>query len=491
MKKHLLLSALAVATITPLATAQNPATDPNCNPTENLKLEWYHAPQEPLVKNASGAGYVVGTKQTGVTGGDIARTGIGSCGKFFVPVLGHGIYIYGPDGLIETIDNKDTWLSINCDEAGHVYFRHDDGGWWDSRSCYNAGTATESPGALYHQDKTKFSVIDAKTNRVIKSNIPMPGIGNSNRFDELPHLVGNMVEDDYVEMPILVNGKTSGVEIIYDKLVPRDNQATFNIGDVLKNAGFPSSGNNAATVKTNAMIQMINGGQSMAVLANPTYQMTSSTKGWGNNIALFNFDEDEDDFVFSGKWFNTPNHSTCSGFYIFNYEGKNYIIYPTGMMGDEASADGFFVMPEELLDTPRNKTNEEDPADWSVQVHKRIAHKYATDFYGYGGSYRGLNVEPVEGEDGKFRIYLYCPYKVMEVWTLDMTGTSGVEDIIADIEEAKIFGGEGVVVTQSEGPAQVFTLAGQLVAEGKGKIAVPAGVYIVKADNKAAKIIVR
>lgn len=484
MKKHLLLSTLAVASLAPLATAQNPATDPNCNPTDNLKLEWYYAPVEALVKTG-GIG-VQGNATSGPTSGDVARTGIGSCGKFFVPVLGHGVYVYGEEGLIQQIDDPDTWISINCDDAGHVYFRTDAGGWFDSKSCYTNG----DPGALYHQDKSTFSVIDAETLSIIKTKVPLPGIGSGNRFDELPHVNGNMVEGDGIEIPILVQGKTSGIEIIYDKLIPRDNQATFNIGDVLKKAGFPST-NQANTVQTTAMTQMINNGNGIAVLANPTYQVTSSANGWGNNIALFEWDEDEDDYIFSGKWFNTPNHNTCSGFYVFNYLGKNYIIYPTGMQSGEASADGFFIMPEELVDTPKNKTNEEDPADWSEQVHKKIAHKYATEFYGFGGSYRGLNVEPIKGDEGKFRIYLYCPYKVMEVWTLDMTGSTGIEEIVADKDEAKIFGGVGVVVTQSEGPAQVYTLAGQLVAQGKGTIAVPAGVYVVKADNKAAKVIVR
>ena len=79
----------------------------------------------------------------------------------------------------------------------------------------------------------------------------------------------------------------------------------------------------------------------------------------------------------------------------------------------------------------------------------------------------------------------------MEVWQLDLTGSAGVEDIVADINEAKIFGGEGRIIVESESVAQVYSVAGQLIAEGNGSIAVPAGVYIVKADNKAAKIVVK
>ena len=490
MKKHLLLSAVMTATFAPITLADavgNPATDPNCNPSSNLKLEWYLVPSEALVKTGGKDG-VVGSAATGVQSGDVARTGIGSCGKFFVPVLGHGVYVYGENGLIEIIDNADTWLSINCDDAGHVYFRTDEGSWFGKDACYSDGT----PGGLYNPGKATFSVIDAKTNQVIKTKVPLYNAPKNCRFDELPHVNGNMVEDR-VEVPVVLQGKESGVEFIYDKLEPvSSNPATFNIGSVLKDANFPKTPNNAQTASTTAVAQTFNNGNSIAILANPTYQTTSSRNGWGNNIAVFDWSDDDDDFIFSGKWFNTPNHNACSGFDIFNYQGKNYILYPTGYDPaiNESAADGFYVMPEELLDTPQNN-NDVYSEDWKTQDHKPVAKKFATAFYGYGGTYRGLNVEPIEGEDGKFRIYLYCPYKVMEVWTLDLSGSTGIEDIVASKDEAKIFGGEGVVVTQSEGPAQVYTLAGQLVAQGKGTIAVPAGVYVVKADNKAAKVIVK
>lgn len=133
-----------------------------------------------------------------------------------------------------------------------------------------------------------------------------------------------------------------------------------------------------------------------------------------------------------------------------------------------------------------------DPnSDWNDQIHKPVAYKYSTDGIVTGNNWRGINVEPMDGEDGKFRIYFYNPGKSMQVWQLDLTESAGINDIVADETEAKIFGGEGRIIVHCEGSAQVFSVAGQLIAEGNGSIEVPAGIYIVKADNKAAKIVVR
>lgn len=478
MKKNLLLSVLAVASVIPMM-AQDPSDAATVRYSTNLKLEYYVVPTGDAANRTA----------------NIARSGIGVNGKFYVSVLEKGVMVFNKDGQIKMIDKNDTWISINCDDAGHVYFRNDKGGWNDPLACTEG-----KPMAWYHPNKSMFSVIDTKTDEIIARDITMNGIDQC-RFDELPHVSGNMVSD-WIEIPVItVSGQNTGVGFMYDALKPIGTE-DFNTNTCLTEGKFEGTAKNRQTV---AQAQMFNDNSSIAVLANPVNNVTTAAKGWGNNIAVYNLEDiliedgdpnDPNDydqiFMFSGKWLSLPNHNGCSGFNIFSYNGENYILYPTGMFGEWPASDGFFVTKLRMVDSPRNKTNEEDPADWSNQLHEAIAYKYATEFYGAEGTnYRGLNVEPVEGEEGKFRIYLYCPYKVMEMWTLDMTGTSGVEDIIADVEEAKIFGGEGVIVTQSEGPAQVFTLAGQLVAEGKGKIAVPAGVYIVKADNKAAKIIVR
>ena len=478
MKKHLLIASLALAAFIPAMQAQDPGDATVVRYSSNLKLEAYGVPTG--VAANSGAG--------------LARTGIGVNGKFYVTLREQGVAVYavvdGKFQQIKMIDKDDTWISINCDDAGHVYFRNDAGGWKAPLACDNNG----EPAAWYHAEKSMFSVIDSKSDEIIARDIKMEGITQC-RFDQLPHIMGDMMKD-WFEIPVItVSGTETGVGFIYDStdkpLQPLGTEK-FNAQTCLTEGKFPKGADRSTMAQ--AQLITMDGEDAIAVLANPTNNVTTAAKGWGNNIAIYTLNEKEV-YVFSGKWLSLPNHNGCSGFNIFTYGGTDYILYPTGMFGEWPAADGFFVAPFRLVDSPQNKTYEEDPADWSAQLHEVSdcgAYKYATEYYGaQGTNYRGLNVEPIEGEDGKFRIYLYCPYTVMEMWTLDLSGSTGIEEIVADKDEAKIFGGVGVVVTQSEAPAQVYTLAGQLVAQGKGTIAVPAGVYVVKADNKAAKVIVR
>lgn len=472
MKKHLLLATAAlVGTASAFADGlPNPAGEGIIRST-NLTLEWYAAP--------TGA---AANKGNDANGG--ARSGIGLNGKFYVVIANKGVQVFNKEGQIKMIDNPTTWVSINCDDAGHVYFRNDKGGWPGNAGNFNSANA-------------HFCVIDTKSDEIIKSDIPMQA--GACRFDQLPHIYGNMVTD-FINMPVPVTASGfTGYNFLYDALEPTGEAAKIDFGVSLKDGGFVSPANKPQTYGSAQCFEPNEDERyKIAVLANPynnpdenAAATTASWFGHGNNIALYEWDEDEYDYVFSGKWFNTPNHSAVGGFCMFKYNGKNYICYPAGTLSNYPSGDGFFVMEEDLVDSPMNMTPTQEGTDWSEQVHKAVAYKYATEGIPTGNNYRGINVEPVDGRPGVFTIYHYNPYVSMEVWTLDLSGSTGIEEIVADKDEAKIFGGVGVVVTQSEGPAQVYTLAGQLVAQGKGTIAVPAGVYVVKADNKAAKVIVR
>lgn len=467
MKKQLLIASLALMATATTAIAEGP--DPGDRNTvtysTNLSLEWYGVP----------------TGQCKDGGQGISRSGIGINGKFYLTVNNTGVAVYNKDGQIKFIGNKDTWVSINCDDAGHVYFRNDKGGW-----------AGPEGAGWYLSENARFCIIDSKTDEIIKHDIPMVG-GVKCRFDALPHVMGDIT--GAAEIPVTANATGNiGYEFIYNECVQADFTYKFDINGALKDGGFPTPANVVQTLGQAQLYAPDGEGiaSKMAVLSNNRVEITSSRMGWGNNVAQYLWDDEAEGYKFSGKWLNTPNHSAVGGFCMFDYDGKSYIVYPTGMVADDQPAgDGFFVMKEELLDSPQNKTATEDPADWSTQVHKAVAYKYSTDGIVTGNNWRGINVEPINGEDGKFRIYFYNPGKSMQVWQLDLTDTAGINDIIADKDDAKIYGAIGAVIVDGAEHAQVFTIAGQLVAEGKGSIAVPAGVYIVKADNKAAKIIVR
>lgn len=447
--------------IAPMILAQDPGDRNLSTYSDNLSLEWYGVP-------------------TGdCTNVNNSRSGIGVNGKFYITVNNKGVAVYNKDGQIKFLDNNTTWVSINCDDAGNVYFRNDIVGW---------------PGAgggagWYMTENGRFCIISSKTDEIIKSNVPMKG-GPKSRFDALPHVSGDMV-NGFVEIPVVTTGAGYiGLEFFYDALEQAEVVGQFNIDKELKDGGFPAPANATQTLGS---CQIYSGIDKMAVLANNYISITSSRMGWGNNISQFVWNNKANGYQFSGKWLNTPNHSGVGGFCMFEYDGKAYIVYPAGMTADDqASGDGFLVMEEELVDTPKNKTATEDPADWSEQLHKAVAYKYATSgIAGSGNQARYFNVEPVAGEDGKFRIYLYNPNKSMQVWILDLSGSAGIDDLVVADKTAKIFGGNGEVIVDGAVKAQVYTVSGQLMAEGSGSIAVPAGVYVVKAGSTAAKVVVK
>lgn len=466
MKKQLLLASLAVLATAQLAAAQDPGDRNTVTYSTNLSLEWYGVPTGDCLN----------------AGGGASRSGIGINGKFYLTVNNKGVAVYNKDGQIKFIDNKYTWVSINCDDAGHVYFRNDVGGW-----------AGPEGAGWYLSDNAQFCVIDSKSDEIIKADVPMVGASKC-RFDALPHVMGDLTGT--AEIPVTANAVGNiGYEFIYDNFTQSDFVPKFDIAGAIKDGGFPEPAN---TVQTLGSAQLYAPDQDgiaikMAVLSNNHLTVTSSRMGWGNNVAAYEWNETAEGYTFTGKWLNTPNHSAIGGFCMFDYAGKSYIVYPTGMVADDQPAgDGFFVMEEELLDTPRNKTVTEDPDDWNTQMHKPVAYKYSTDGIVTGNNWRGINVEPMDGEDGKFRIYFYNPGKSMQVWQLDLTDPgAGIEDIVADNEAAKIYGGIGVVIVNGAENAQVYTAAGQLVAEGNGSIAVNPGIYVVKAGSTVAKVLVR
>lgn len=464
MKKHLLLSALSIGVALSSYADNGVPTEGGTSTTENLKLEWYGVP--------------TGNGAVSLNG----RSGIGVNGKFYVVCYNEGVQVYDQNGLKKMIANPTTWVSINCDDAGNVYFRNDKGGW-----------AGPDGKGNYISEKAQFCVIDSKTDEIVKADVPMNSTVSC-RFDALPHVRGNMLED-FVNIYTVASAAGGNVlNFMYTAGLKPSGDEQFNIGDAITKAGFPAPDN---VLQTLGSVQAYGAnGTEIAAYGNPHMEITSWMNGWGNGIAKYTFDPKKASYTFTGKYFNLPNHSSVGGFMIFSYKEKNYILYPAGMFSiDNPSGDGFFVMPEELVDSPRNlKEGDEGYSVESnkVELKKAVAYKYATSDIPSGNNWRGLNVEPIDGQDGKFRIYLYDPNKSMQVWILDMEAAeAGIEDIVTDEDDVKIFGGKGEVIIEGADFAQVYSMSGTLVKEGKGYLAVAPGLYIVKAGNKSAKIIVK
>lgn len=474
MKKQLLIASLVLATACPFVHAQNiePTTG---NRSDNLTLEWYGVPTGEFLKQGNGN----------------SRSGIGVNGKFYITLNNKGVGVYNKEGQIKMITNPTTWVSINCDDAGHVYFRNDKGGWPGSAGNYNPANA-------------QYTVIDSKTDNIVGADIPLTST-LSMRFDALPHLHGNMLEEYEVMMYVPTANAGPTVAGFFLNQLEVGGFEVFSVNDAIKDFPTFSAAEDAKKIQTLGSAQAYghtaDGKWSVAVCANPQVHTTFWANGWANNIAKYDYEYDEvkeaGKYTFSGKWFNTPNHSSVGGFMVFEYKGTNYIVYPTGMFGEYPSGDGFFVMEEELVDTPKNKT----AADFATveeynkytydECHKAVAYHYATDGIQSGNNWRGINVEPIEGQDGKFRIYFYNPGLSMQVWQLDLTGSAGVSDIIADTHSANIYGGVGCVVCDGDEVAYVYTPAGKLVTKFVGTASVAPGLYIVKSGTSVAKVIVK
>ena len=197
--------------------------------------------------------------------------------------------------------------------------------------------------------------------------------------------------------------------------------------------------------------------ESIALLS-PHYKNTNTTSGNGNSIYRLTLDDD-------GNWvptgfYVTPNHNGCAGYELFEHNGQKYIVYPTG----SNNADGFTVAKLQVKDTPANEDSDKEV---------RVATKYAeakedgSDVLFKNNAFYGCHLTVEPATDNSVYIYEYVPNAYIAKYELTLEDSS------------------------VEGVANVYTTAGALVATGNGTINCAAGLYIVKVNNKAVKVVVK
>lgn len=84
--------------------------------------------------------------------------------------------------------------------------------------------------------------------------------------------------------------------------------------------------------------------------------------------------------------------------------------------------------------------------------------------------------------------------RIVNAKQVEAKKSSGVETVTDYASDIKVFGGNGeVTIAGTYGNAAVYDVAGRLVAtaSGEASVNVPSGIYIVKVDNVAAKVVVR
>lgn len=78
------------------------------------------------------------------------------------------------------------------------------------------------------------------------------------------------------------------------------------------------------------------------------------------------------------------------------------------------------------------------------------------------------------------------------VMPVSVSATAGVEDAVADEDVVKVVAGQGIINVIGEvRNVAVYTIGGALVSVGKTSVEVGSGMYIVKVDGVATKVIVR
>lgn len=106
------------------------------------------------------------------------------------------------------------------------------------------------------------------------------------------------------------------------------------------------------------------------------------------------------------------------------------------------------------------------------------------------------NVKFVKGAQDKILLPAGNTYSIrFNIFTGETSITrNGESSIVSSLEgkdDVKVVGGNGVITVSGADRIAVYTTSGALVSENISNVNVPGGIYIVKADNKVIKIVVK
>jgi hypothetical protein len=330
-----------------------------------------------------------------------ARSGVGANDHFYTVEHGAGlIHVYGKDGLIKDIaapEGCNLWVTASADDADHAIIRV------DKHHAFNGYTTNGQPG---------FFVIDTKTSEIINDYIPLT-CDFGMRCDALGHVAGNILEgeDEHIFVTVAANGKQQGV-----------------VDFTYKNGEFVSSVNSLFTLNSNvftvagmqnmtstASALSYENGKALAVFANPYSGGSGSSDGFGNAIQRFEPTESaETPWAPTGKYIITPQHSFMPGFNIFNINGVDYVIYPSGQNGGAAAADAFAIAKVAYA---------ESPASADTDDSQLVARTYAATDENYALLYKAntactpvYNVVPCEDDENSVYIYMFSSGAPLAKW---------------------------------------------------------------------------
>ncbi len=424
MKKHLLFATMLLAGV-----AFTPNVDAKSAMDSNLKMEWMNTDVASLHTSA--------------------RQGIGFNDLFYLQNKDtKKIEVWGATGKVKDIDAGAAGTNITLDDANNIIVR--------------VGTFNKN----YTFDP-EFKVITPEGK--ILNGCKLKNV-SSGRVDFWGHGGGNVADKTtggILLMGTQWSGKMSEINIVDCKEnIP--NSAMHTYMNPLKIGG---------QITTTTLISAWDFGEedySMAILS-PYAGKTNC-----NSIQKLVYDQDLN--IVHDSFYITPNHNSCSGFYIFQIGTQKYIIYSTG----SNNADGFSIAK---LATKADYAVEEGDKAYRVATKYAEAKDDGNVMYTNNAFY-GNHFTVEKRDDNSVNIYQYVPnaYIAKYVFTPEAAGVEGV------VEEkvSNVFTMDGKIFV--EGEAQniaVYNIAGALVSANETEVNVPAGVYVVNVDGNATKVLVR
>ena len=387
-------------------------------------------------------------------GNGVARTGIGVNNKFYAPDYANGIVkVFSSDGSSKDIKmSGKLWVSCTVDQAGHVIVRDDNPGW------PGAGTAGN-----YVPDNGSIAIIDSKNDAIIKEKLPMTGAIVS-RFDALGPVHGDILNDEFTAIyaPVAFTSR-SLIEFSYTQ--GEYNQATESRYKI--HEAFTGE---AKAPQTLAMAQALDM-DNLAVYPNPRIDETGSAHGLGNGIMHFEYvvTDETEGWEANGKFYVTPDHAAIGGFYIFELNGKQFIVYPSA--GVEVAADAFAVTEVTFADSPIS--DPEEDKDHLIARKFAATNEAGAILYSPAAYFMGINVEPVADDPNSVLIYTYVAGKnespaMVHKFTYDPNVDPGA------VEE--------IEVADPNAPVEYFNLQGIRVANPEN------GLFIRRQGAKVSKV---
>ncbi len=373
-----------------------------------------------------------------------ARQGFGMNDKFYLQNKdSQKIEVWGSTGKIEEIPSG-AGTNLTFDDANNIIVR----------------VGTFNTNYVNTRDEMKIISPDRKT---IKT-LPLSGI-EKGRLDFWGHVSGNVLdakEGGKLYMAVVSSGS------ILTEIPIKD-----GMQDVMKTNAHPYvvvPGLKAAT--TTALVSAWKDGE--IALLNPYNDLTDC-----NSIEKLVYDEFGS--LVHDSYYITPQHNSCSGYYIFEAGGRKYIVYSA----DDTKADGFAIARLATKDTHVIEITDNN----YLEAVKSPMKKADGSFYSGNAFYSNhFSVEKID--DNSVYIYQYCPNAYIAKYKFTVPQAS-VEDIISDDENRVKVMGKDIIIEGDCNDVTVYNLNGSIISRNENKISVNNGVYLVKISNFVKKVIVR